>query len=133
MNWSARELLQELRELFGDHSEIADLIARVRGAIERADKHLAQALLLTLQALEESHYRGEEALMRRIGYDGLARHHEEHLHLIRALRHINQTLALEGGGTVSVMISEHLEQTVTHTRDADARLRDFVERGASRD
>lgn len=128
MTRSNRALLQELHELFGDHSEIADLTSRVREAIERADKHLARALLLALQGLEEAHYRGEEALMEQVGYDEFTRHHEEHLHLIEALHYINRTLALEDGGTVSVMIAAHLEETVAHTREADARLGIFLER-----
>jgi len=109
-----------------DHAEIADLVARLRSALERGDQREMKSLLLALQMLEAKHYATEEALMRVVAYDGAEAHRAEHATMLDTLKRINEALVWENLATVSPQVVAHLEAALAHMIDADQSLNRFV-------
>ena len=71
-----------------DHAEIADLVARLRAALERGDHDEMKSLLMALQMVEAKHYATEEALMRAVGYAQADTHRAEHANMLETLKRI---------------------------------------------
>jgi hemerythrin-like metal-binding protein len=132
VNRNDADLALALQVIFGDHVELAELVAKIRGAIDGADYRRVKDLLLSLQGLEETHYRSEDDLMQRLAYDEFARHHAEHSELIGALCQINRTLAIEPGGTISDAVVLHLERAASHMLETDGQLKIYVQRRQAR-
>jgi hemerythrin-like metal-binding protein len=111
------------RELIDrEHADLASIVAQIRRATDAQDFRLTTLLLRDLQALEESHYASEEALMRAAGLELLARHRAEHAQLIDTLRSINQTILVENLRSVSPRIAAHLESALEHMHKSDSEL-----------
>ncbi len=113
-----------------DHAEIADLVARLRSAVDRGDHGGMRSLLMALQLAEARHYETEDALMRAVAYDGAEAHHAEHAEMLETLKRINETLVWENVGTISPQVVAHLETALAHMRDADQALSRFVAENA---
>jgi hemerythrin-like metal-binding protein len=109
-----------------DHAEIADLVARLRSALNRGDQAEMKSLLMALQMLEAKHYATEDALMRAVGYDQADTHRVEHATMLETLKRINEALVWENLATVSPQVVAHLEAAVAHMIDADQTLNRFV-------
>jgi hemerythrin-like metal-binding protein len=109
-----------------DHAEIADLVARLRTALERGDQREMKSLLMALQMLEAKHYATEEALMRAVAYDQAEAHRAEHATMLDTLKRINEALVWENLATVSPQVVAHLEAALAHMIDADQSLNRFV-------
>jgi hemerythrin-like metal-binding protein len=109
-----------------DHAEIADLVARLRSALNRGDQAEMKSLLMALQMLEAKHYATEDALMRAVGYDQADTHRAEHATMLETLKRINEALVWENLATVSPQVVAHLEAAVAHMIDADQTLNRFV-------
>ena len=116
----------ELTELRGaidsDHAEIASIVAQIRDASEALDFGVTKQLLRALQAVEETHYASEYALMRAAGRDMPAGHQVEHAQLIETLRSINQTIVVENLCSVNPRIAAHLEAALEHMQKSDSEL-----------
>jgi len=113
-----------------DHAEIADLVARLRSALERNDHREMKSLLMALQMLEAKHYATEDALMRAVAYDRAEAHRAEHATMLDTLKRINEALVWENLATVSPQVVAHLEAALAHMIDADQSLNRFVSRNA---
>jgi hemerythrin-like metal-binding protein len=109
-----------------DHAEIADLVARLRSALNRGDHAEMKSLLMALQMLEAKHYATEDALMRAVGYDQADTHRAEHATMLETLKRINEALVWENLAKVSPQVVAHLEAAVAHMIDADQTLNRFV-------
>jgi hemerythrin-like metal-binding protein len=109
-----------------DHAEIADLVARLRSALERGDHREMKSLLMALQMLEAKHYATEEALMRAVAYDQAEAHRAEHAAMLDTLKRINEALVWENLATVSPQVVAHLEAALAHMIDADQSLNRLV-------
>jgi len=113
-----------------DHAEIADLVARLRAALERGDHDEMKSLLMALQMVEAKHYATEEALMRAVGYAQADTHRAEHANMLETLKRINETLVWENLAAISPQVVAHIEAALTHMIDADQALNRFVSANA---
>jgi hemerythrin-like metal-binding protein len=118
-----RELLDEVAR---DHSEIAELVRSLRGAIEAEDHSRVKSLLVRLQAVEMRHYATEDGLMRALDYADAGPHQAQHASMIDTLARINQALTLDAPATVSVKVVAHLEEALAHMAGADEKLHRFA-------
>jgi len=109
-----------------DHAEIADLVVRLRAAVDRGDHGTMRSLLMALQLVEARHYATEDALMHAVSYDGAEAHRAEHAEMLETLKRINETLVWENVGAISPQVVAHLEAALEHMRDADQALNRFV-------
>jgi len=117
---------EQLDGISQDHAEIANLVARLRAALEGGDVGLMKSLLIALQMTEAQHYAREEALMHAIGYDRADSHRAEHAGLLDTLSRINQTVVWENLASISPQVVAHLEAALSHMIDADRLLNRFV-------
>lgn len=113
-----------------DHAEIADLVARLRGALDRGDQQEMKSLLMALQMVEAKHYATEDALMRAVGYDLADAHRAEHANMLETLKRINETLVWENLAAISPQVVAHIEAALEHMIDADQALNHFVSANA---
>jgi hemerythrin-like metal-binding protein len=113
-----------------DHAEIADLVARLRRALERGDHGEMKSLLMTLEMVEARHYATEDALMRAVGYAQAEAHRAEHANMLETLKRINETLVWENLGAISPQVVAHIEAALAHMIDADQALNRFVSENA---
>jgi hemerythrin-like metal-binding protein len=113
-----------------DHAEIADLVARLRGALERRDHAEMKSLLMSLEMVEARHYATEDALMRAVAYAQADAHRAEHAKMLDTLKRINETLVWENLGAISPQVVAHLEAALAHMIDADQALNRFVSANA---
>jgi hemerythrin-like metal-binding protein len=116
--------------LVRDHAEIADLVARLRRALERGDHGEMKSLLMTLEMVEARHYATEDALMRAVGYAQAEAHRAEHANMLETLKRINETLVWENLGAISPQVVAHIEAALAHMIDADQALNRFVSENA---
>jgi|GEM_PF-2066935 len=120
----------QVARIASDHAEIADLVKRLRAALEGGHHNEMKGLLMTLQMVEARHYAAEDALMRVVGYDRADAHRAEHAGMLEMLKRINETLVWENMGTVSPQVVAHLERALAHMVDADQTLERFVSANA---
>lgn len=113
---------EHVETIVRDHAEIADLVARLRRALERGEHDEMKGLLMTLQMVEARHYATEDALMRAVDYDRADAHRAEHASMLDMLKHINETLVWEGMGRISPQVVAHLETALAHMMQADEAL-----------
>jgi len=113
-----------------DHAEIADLVARLRRALDRGDHDEMKSLLMALQMAEAKHYATEDALMRAVGYAQADAHRAEHANMLETLKRINETLVWENLGAISPQVVAHIEAALAHMIDADQALNRFVSQNA---
>lgn len=116
------ELTRQRASIDRDHAEIASIVAQIRSASNAQDFGLTRQLLLALQAIEETHYASEDALMRAAGLDLPTGHRAEHARLIDTLRSINQTIVVENLRSISPRIAAHLEAALEHMQKSDSEL-----------
>ena len=121
---------EQVERIAGDHAEIAELVARLRAALERGDHNEMKGLLMTLQMVEARHYAAEEALMRAVDYGPADAHRAEHAGMLEMLKRINETLVWENMGAISPQVVAHLEAALAHMVDADRRLERFASANA---
>jgi len=113
-----------------DHAEIADLVARLRAALDRGEHGEMKSLLMTLQMVEARHYATEDALMRAVAYDQADVHRTEHANMLDTLKRINEALVWENLAAISPQVVAHLEAALAHMIDADQALNRFVSASA---
>lgn len=113
-----------------DHAEIADLVARLRAALDRGEHREMKSLLMALQMVEARHYATEDALMRAVAYDQADAHRAEHANMLDTLKHINEALVWENLAAISPQVVAHLEAALAHMIDADQALNRFVSASA---
>lgn len=113
-----------------DHAEIADLVARLRAALDRGEHGEMKSLLMALQMVEARHYATEDALMRAVGYDQADAHRTEHANMLDTLKRINEALVWENLAAISPQVVAHLEAALAHMVDADQALNRFVSSSA---
>ena len=116
------ELTQQREAIDRDHADLASIVVQIRRASDAQDFRLTRQLLLDLQAHEETHYAGEDALMRAAGFDMPEHHRAEHAQLIDTLRSINQTVLVENLRSVNPSITAHLEAALEHMHKSDSEL-----------
>lgn len=113
-----------------DHAEIADLVARLRAALDRGEHGEMKSLLMALQMVEARHYATEDALMRTVAYDRADAHRTEHANMLDTLKRINEALVWENLAAISPQVVAHLEAALAHMIDADQALNRFVSASA---
>jgi hemerythrin-like metal-binding protein len=117
---------EHIDDIVRDHAEIAELVARLRAALESGDYKQMKSLLMALQMTEARHYASEDALMRAVAYDQADAHRVEHANMLDTLKHINEALVWENLGAISPQVVAHIEAALTHMIDADKALNRFV-------
>jgi hemerythrin-like metal-binding protein len=105
-----RTLSVEVPEIDEDHRRLVDLYNLLKHAVvDRESKDYIEALTEELMAGTAWHFRHEERLMLRYGYDGLTAHKAEHEELIESGKELQRKLLAEGKA-VSADEIEHLER-----------------------
>lgn len=117
----------QVPELDDDHSKLLDLFNLISQEItEGAAPDYIQALLEELISCTIWHFRHEERLMLRYGYEDLADHREEHQELVESARELQQRFLLKND-TLSSDELEFLEHWLTgHILGSDMRLGEYL-------
>lgn len=122
LTWD-KTLSVDVPEIDEDHRRLVDLYNLLNHAVAEGDSpEYIEALTQELVACTLWHFRHEERLMLRYGYDGLAEHRAEHDDLIASAEALQRQLR-EQGQAVSNREVEFLEQwLVGHIFGADMRM-----------
>jgi len=121
---------EQVDAIVRDHAEIADLVARLRSALEGGDHQEMKSLLMALEMVEAKHYASEEALMRAVAYDQADAHRAEHAKMLDTLKRLNEVLVWENLGAIGPQVVAHIEAALEHMIDADQALNRFVSANA---
>lgn len=122
LTWD-KTLSVDVPEIDEDHRRLVDLYNILNHAVAEGDSpEYIAAVTDELIACTIWHFRHEERLMLRYGYEGLAEHRAEHEDLIASARELQQKL-LDAGRSVSNQEVEFLEQwLVGHIFGADMKM-----------
>jgi hemerythrin len=122
LTWD-KTLSVDVPEIDEDHRRLVDLYNILNHAVAEGDSpEYIAAVTDELIACTVWHFRHEERLMLRHGYEGLAEHRAEHEDLIASARELQQKL-LDAGRSVSNQEVEFLEQwLVGHIFGADMKM-----------
>jgi len=114
-------------EVDEDHRRLVDLFNLFKHAVEDGDSgDYTQSVLEELICCTIWHFRHEERLMLKYGYEGLAEHKAEHQELIESAKELQQKY-LQGDKQVTNEDIEFLEQWLTeHIYDVDMKLGGFL-------
>ena len=117
----------EVQEIDEDHRRLVDLFNILNRAVEEGDAaDYIAAVLEELISCTVWHFRHEERLMIRYGYDGLADHRSEHEELVESVRELQQKWS-QPGGAISEDDIEFLEHWLTgHILGTDMDLGAFL-------
>lgn len=117
----------EVEEIDDDHRKLVDLFNMLGHSVVEGDEaDYIEAVLEELICLTVWHFRHEERLMLKYGYDGMAEHKKEHQQLIESARELKQKCIQEGKSISSEDI-EFLEHWLTgHILGTDMELGAFL-------
>lgn len=116
-----------VKEIDEDHRRLVDLFNILSHAVAEGDaRNYIEAVLEELISLTVWHFRHEERLMLKHGYEGLAEHKSEHVQLIASVREAQQKF-LQGSGPLSNEEIEFLEHWLTeHIYVADMQMGSYL-------
>ena len=90
INWD-ESLSVGVEQIDADHRRLVDLFNLLSEAVAQQEAPLyIDALLEELVSFTEAHFRYEERLMLKHGYDGLDDHKDEHLDLVDSVRDLQR-------------------------------------------
>lgn len=117
----------EVEEIDDDHRKLVDLFNMLSHSVLEGDAtDYIEAVLEELISLTVWHFRHEERLMLKYGYDGMAEHKKEHKELIESARELQQK-CLQQGKSISSEDIEFLEHWLTgHILGTDMELGSFL-------
>jgi hemerythrin len=116
-----------VKEIDEDHRRLVDLFNILSHAVAQGDaRSYIEAVLEELISLTVWHFRHEERLMLKYGYEGLAEHKSEHEQLVESVREAQQRF-LRGSGPLSNEDIEFLEHWLTeHIYGADMPMGSYL-------
>jgi hemerythrin-like metal-binding protein len=116
-----------VKEVDEDHRRLVDLFNILAHSVAEGDSaDYVQAVLEELISCTQWHFRHEERLMLKYGYEGLAEHKVEHEELIESVKALQQKF-LTGRQTVSNEDIEFLEHWLTeHIFVADMEMGSYL-------
>lgn len=116
-----------VKEIDEDHRRLVDLFNIFGHAVAEGDaRNYIEAVLEELISLTVWHFRHEERLMLKHGYEGLAEHKAEHAQLIESVRALQQKF-LQGSGPLASEDIEFLEHWLTeHIYVADMQMGSYL-------
>ncbi len=119
----------EVDEIDEDHHKLIDLLNMLTRSIEQSDDaNYIEAILDELISCTVWHFRHEERLMLKYGYDATDEHKAEHSKLIESIEALKQKFVKEGK-TVSDQDIEFLEHWLTgHILGTDMELGAYLAR-----
>ena len=114
-------------EIDDDHRRLVELFNILNRALAEGDEtNYVEAVLEELITCTVWHFRHEERLMLKYGYDGFAEHKAEHQDLIDSVKALQQKFLKEGRGLSSEDI-DYLETWLTeHILVADMQLGSYL-------
>jgi hemerythrin-like metal-binding protein len=114
-------------EVDEDHRRLVDLFNIFNHSVAEGEStDYVQAVLEELISLTVWHFRHEERLMLKYGYEGLSEHKEEHQDLIESVKELQQQYLRENK-SVSGEDIQFLEHWLTaHIYDADMKLGNYL-------
>jgi len=126
LSWD-RTLSVDVPEIDEDHRRLVDLFNMLNHSVVEGDaKVYIEALMEELICCTVWHFRHEERLMLKYGYEGLEEHKSEHKELIASAKELQQML-LQEGKVVSSEDIEFLEHWLTgHILGTDMDLGSFL-------
>jgi len=126
LKWD-RTLSVQIPEIDEDHRRLIDLFNLLNRAVEQGDsKEYAEALMDELISCTLWHFKHEERLMLKYGYQDLAEHRTEHAALIDSAQELQQQL-LHGATPPSGEDIKFLEHWLTgHILGADMVLGSYL-------
>ena len=119
----------DINEIDDDHRKLLNLFNILNHALKDGDAaNYIEAVLEELISLTVWHFRHEERLMLKHGYDGFTEHQAEHQQLTESVRKLHKKFMQEGK-TLSVDDLTFLEQWLTgHILGADMELGAYLGR-----
>ncbi|MGE5155829.1 MAG: bacteriohemerythrin [Bdellovibrio bacteriovorus] len=116
-----------VKEIDEDHRRLVDVFNILSHSVEQGDaRNYIEAVLEELISLTVWHFRHEERLMLKYGYQGLAEHKTEHEQLIASARALQQKF-LQGSGPLTGEDIEFLEHWLTeHIYVADMQMGSYL-------
>jgi hemerythrin-like metal-binding protein len=126
LTWD-KTLSVDVPEIDEDHRRLVDLFNLLNRAVVEGEAPVyVEALMDELISCTVWHFRHEERLMLKYGYQGLQEHKAEHEDLIASAKALQQKLQQEGKGVSSEEI-EFLEHWLTgHILGADMDLGSYL-------
>lgn len=117
----------EVEEIDEDHRKLVGLFNMLNHSVMAGDAtDYIEAVLEELISFTVWHFRHEERLMLKYGYEGMAEHKTEHQQLIESARTLQQK-CLQQGKSISSEEIEFLEHWLTgHILGADMELGSFL-------
>lgn len=122
-----KTLSVEVPEIDDDHRKLVDLFNLLNRAVANEESRgYTEALLDELICCTNWHFKHEERLMLKYGYQGLEEHRLEHAELVDSAKALQQKF-LSGGSLTSSEDIEFLEHWLTgHIYGADMELGAFL-------
>lgn len=122
-----KTLSVEVPEIDDDHRKLVDLFNLLNRAVANEESRgYTEALLDELISCTIWHFKHEERLMLKYGYQGLEEHRLEHAELVDSVKALQQKF-LSGGSPTSSEDIEFLEHWLTgHIYGADMELGAFL-------
>lgn len=112
LNWD-ESLSVQIEEVDEDHRRLFELFNILSHSVEGEDEpNYVEAVLEELLSCTIWHFRHEERLMLKHGYEGLAEHKTEHQELIESAKELKQKF-LHDGKTLSIEDIDFLERWLT--------------------
>jgi hemerythrin len=117
----------EVDEIDEDHRRLVDLYNILKESVVQGDSaDYIEAVLDELVSCTVWHFKHEERLMLKYGYDGMADHKQEHEELVETAKEVQQKI-IKGKKRVSGEEVEFLEHWLTgHILSADMALGSFL-------
>ena len=117
----------QVQEIDEDHRKLVDLFNMLNHSVEEGDEsNYIEAVMEELISCTVWHFRHEERLMLKYGYEGFAEHKTEHQELIDSAMILQQKL-LQEGKTVSREDIDFLEYWLTgHILGADMEMGSYL-------
>lgn len=122
-----KTLSVDVPEIDEDHRRLVDLFNILSHSVEQGDEaQYVEAVMEELISCTVWHFRHEERLMLKYGYEGLVEHKAEHEELIASAKALQQKLLLESAPVLSEDL-QFLEHWLTgHILSADKRLGSYL-------
>jgi hemerythrin-like metal-binding protein len=122
-----KALSVQIEEIDDDHRKLVDLYNILNHSVVDGDAtDYIEAVMEELISCTIWHFRHEERLMLKYGYEGFAEHKSEHLELIESARELQQKL-LQEGKSVSSEDIEFLEHwLIGHILGTDMDLGSYL-------
>lgn len=117
----------QVKEIDEDHRRLVDLFNILNRSVAEGDSaDYVEAVMDELISCTVWHFKHEERLMLKYGYDGLEEHKEEHRGLVESAQELQQKLLQEGEKVLSEEI-EFLEHWLTgHIYGADMDMGSYL-------